>query len=112
MRYQTLTLLTMPHGDGIATVHQGNVDCPVGSIVHLNLKFESYSAADMVRRIIQSEGATKFIANNFLLQEGDQVVTTMDAIIKEKMKDIDFEEREPGPKRKKKKEKLEEEEES
>lgn len=69
MKYHKLLIVTLPGGDAIATVHQGNPDMPKGTIQHMELSFVSNEAAQMIKRVIQSEGIKDFITHNFEVVE-------------------------------------------
>jgi len=69
MKYHQLIVVTLPRGEAMVIVHQGNPELPQGTLQHLQLNFMSYSTADMVKRIIMSEGIRDFIKNNFEVAE-------------------------------------------
>lgn len=86
-KHQILLVATLPGGDAIATVHQGNPDMPQGTIQHLQLKFTSHYAADMIARVIKSEGVKEFVSINFTVEDyvtkyqiSEEVLTSEEAI--------------------------------
>lgn len=69
MKYHKLLIVTLPGGDPLVIIHEGNPDVPQGTIQHVEINFTSRAAADMIKRVIQSEGLKDFIRANYQVVE-------------------------------------------